>query len=181
MSTKPAVVLVHGFWGGAAHWANVIVELDRRGYSAIHAVENPLTSLADDVERTSKMVRQIDGPVLLVGHSYGGVVITEAGNLPNVVGLVYVAAFAPTRARARAAEPADTARGVRQHRPGLRRLPVDRPGCLPRQLLPGPRGRGRAGHGHHPEGAAAPPSATPSPPRRGGPGRAGTSCPPRTG
>ncbi|MEU0538697.1 alpha/beta hydrolase [Nocardia sp. NPDC005978] len=92
---KPAIVLVHGFWGGAAHWANVIVELKQRGYTDLHAVENPLTSLADDAERTRKMVAQIDGPVLLVGHSYGGAVITEAGDLPNVVGLVYIAAFAP--------------------------------------------------------------------------------------
>ncbi|MFD5144708.1 alpha/beta hydrolase [Streptomyces sp. NPDC058401] len=91
----PAIVLVHGFWGGAAHWAKVIGELHRRGYTDLHAVENPLTSLADDAERTRKMVRQIDGPVLLVGHSYGGAVITEAGDLPNVTGLVYVAAFAP--------------------------------------------------------------------------------------
>ena len=95
MSNKPSIVLVHGFWGGAAHWAKVIVELDRRGYDSLHAVENPLTSLDDDAERTQKMVRQVDGPVLLVGHSYGGAVITQAGDLPNVVGLVYVAAFAP--------------------------------------------------------------------------------------
>ena len=95
MNDKPHIVLVHGFWGGAAHWAKVIVELDRRGYDSLHAVENPLTSLADDADRTRQMVRQIDGPVLLVGHSYGGAVITEAGDLPNVVGLVYVAAFAP--------------------------------------------------------------------------------------
>ncbi|WP_300610867.1 alpha/beta hydrolase [Trebonia sp.] len=95
MSSKPSIVLVHGFWGGAAHWAKVIVELNRRGYDSLHAVENPLTSLADDVERTRKMVRQVDGPVLLAGHSYGGAVITQAGDLPNVAGLVYVAAFAP--------------------------------------------------------------------------------------
>ncbi|WTW99200.1 alpha/beta hydrolase [Streptomycetaceae bacterium NBC_01309] len=95
MAAKPAVVLVHGFWGGAAHWAKVIVELNRRGFTDLHAVENPLTSLADDAARTRKMVAQIGGPVLLVGHSYGGAVITEAGGLPNVVGLVYVAAFAP--------------------------------------------------------------------------------------
>jgi pimeloyl-ACP methyl ester carboxylesterase len=92
---QPAVVFVHGFWGGAAHWAKVIVELDRRGFGSLHAVENPLTSLADDVRRTQQMVRQLDGPVLLVGHSYGGAVITEAGDLPNVAGLVYIAAFAP--------------------------------------------------------------------------------------
>jgi pimeloyl-ACP methyl ester carboxylesterase len=93
--SKPTIVLVHGFWGGAAHWAKVIVELHGRGYDALHAVENPLTSLADDAERTQKMVKQVEGPVLLVGHSYGGAVITQAGDLPNVAGLVYVAAFAP--------------------------------------------------------------------------------------
>ncbi|MFI0979815.1 alpha/beta hydrolase [Streptomyces sp. NPDC021093] len=95
MAAKPAVVLVHGFWGGAAHWSKVIVELHRRGFTDLHAVENPLTSLADDAARTQQMVKQIDGPVLLVGHSYGGAVITEAGDLPNVAGLVYIAAFAP--------------------------------------------------------------------------------------
>lgn len=95
MSTQPTIVLVHGFWGGAAHWAKVITELNRRGHTSLRAVENPLTSLADDAERTRKMVAQVDGPVLLVGHSYGGAVITEAGDLPNVVGLVYIAAFAP--------------------------------------------------------------------------------------
>jgi pimeloyl-ACP methyl ester carboxylesterase len=95
MNAKPTVVLVHGFWGGAAHWSKVITELSRKGYHSIHAVEVPLTSLADDAERTRKMVAQQDGPVLLVGHSYGGAVISEMGNLPNVVGLVYIAAFAP--------------------------------------------------------------------------------------
>lgn len=94
MST-PTVVLVHGFWGGAAHWANVILELSRRGHTNIRAVEIPLMSLADDALRTREMVQQADGPVVLVGHSYGGAVISEAGNLPNVTGLVYVAAFAP--------------------------------------------------------------------------------------
>lgn len=95
MSKKPTVVLVHGFWGGAAHWGRVIVELSRRGISEVRAVELPLTSLADDAKRTRKMVAQVQGPVLLVGHSYGGAVITEAGNAPNVMGLVYIAAFAP--------------------------------------------------------------------------------------
>jgi pimeloyl-ACP methyl ester carboxylesterase len=95
MNGKPSIVLVHGFWGGAAHWAKVIVELNRRGYDSLHAVENPLTSVPDDAGRTQKMIKQVDGPVLLVGHSYGGAVITQAGDLPNVAGLVYVAAFAP--------------------------------------------------------------------------------------
>jgi pimeloyl-ACP methyl ester carboxylesterase len=95
MSDKPTILLVHGFWGGAAHWNRVIAELLRRGHASIRAVELPLTSLADDAERTRKMIAQQPGPVLLVGHSYGGAVITEAGDQPNVVGLVYIAAFAP--------------------------------------------------------------------------------------
>ncbi|CAI0777831.1 Predicted esterase of the alpha/beta hydrolase fold [Serratia quinivorans] len=95
MNAKPTVVLVHGFWGGAAHWSKVITELSHKGYHSIYAVEMPLTSLADDAERTRKMVAQQEGPVLLVGHSYGGAVISEMGNLPNVVGLVFIAAFAP--------------------------------------------------------------------------------------
>lgn len=94
MATKPAIVLVHGFWGGAAHWAKVIPILSKQGYE-LHAVENPLTSLADDANRTRQMVKQIQGPVVLVGHSYGGAVITEMGDLPNVKSLVYIAAFAP--------------------------------------------------------------------------------------
>lgn len=95
MAEKPTVVLVHGFWGGAAHWSKVIVELHGRGFTSLRAVENPLTSLSDDAERTRKMIKQVEGPVVLVGHSYGGAVITEAGDLPNVAALVYVAAFAP--------------------------------------------------------------------------------------
>lgn len=95
MNNKPTIIFVHGFWGGAAHWSKVITDLFHRGYEALHAVEVPLTSLADDVERTRKMIAQVDGDVLLVGHSYGGAVITEAGNHSNVVGLVYIAAFAP--------------------------------------------------------------------------------------
>jgi pimeloyl-ACP methyl ester carboxylesterase len=94
MSEKPTIVLVHGFWGGAAHWAKVIPILVRKGYD-VHAVDIPLTSLADDAERTRKMIAAQKGPVLLVGHSYGGAVISEAGNHDNVVGLVYIAAFAP--------------------------------------------------------------------------------------
>jgi pimeloyl-ACP methyl ester carboxylesterase len=95
MTTKPNILFVHGFWGGAAHWSKVIIELSHKGYDKLRAVELPLTSLADDAERTRKMVVQQQGPVLLVGHSYGGAVITEMGDLPNVGGLVYIAAFAP--------------------------------------------------------------------------------------
>ena len=95
MGDKPTIVLVHGFWGGAAHWSKVIIELSRADYPNLRAVEMPLTSLAADADRTRRMVAQQKGPVLLVGHSYGGAVITEAGDLPNVIGLVYIAAFAP--------------------------------------------------------------------------------------
>ncbi|MCA0418349.1 MAG: alpha/beta hydrolase [Proteobacteria bacterium] len=109
MPDKPAIVLVHGFWGGAAHWSKVILELSRRGHTDLHAVENPLTSLADDAERTRKMVRQIAGPVVLVGHSYGGKVITEMGDLPNVKALVFIAAFAP--------DAGESAGGISQAKP----------------------------------------------------------------
>nr|WP_067295107.1 alpha/beta hydrolase [Marinobacterium profundum] len=95
MNENPAIILVHGFWGGAAHWSKVITALAHKGFTKLHAVELPLTSLADDAARTRKMVAQQPGPVLLVGHSYGGAVITEAGDMPNVVGLVYIAAFVP--------------------------------------------------------------------------------------
>lgn len=95
MAKDTTIVLVHGFWGGAAHWAKVITELTRLGYDKVRAVELPLTGLADDAERTRKMVKQQEGRVVLVGHSYGGAVITEAGGLPNIAGLVYIAAFAP--------------------------------------------------------------------------------------
>ncbi|MBS0451639.1 MAG: alpha/beta hydrolase [Proteobacteria bacterium] len=91
----PTIVLVHGFWGGAAHWSKVIVALSRLGHADIRAVELPLTSLSDDAQRLQKMVAQQEGPVLLVGHSYGGAVVTQAGDMPNVAGLVYIAAFAP--------------------------------------------------------------------------------------
>ena len=66
----PTIVLVHGFWGNALHWQHVIPLLIQQNFK-VKAVEIPLTSLADDVERTNKMINQIDGPVLLVGHSYG--------------------------------------------------------------------------------------------------------------
>ena len=77
MSSKPTIILVHGFWGGAAHWSRVILELSRLGHAGLHAVELPLTSLADDAERLRKMIAQQPGPVLLAGHSYGGAVITS--------------------------------------------------------------------------------------------------------
>lgn len=94
MATLPNVVLVHGAWGNASHWNKVIGPLQEKGYN-VTAVENPLTSLEDDAERTRELIAAQDGPVILVGHSYGGAVITQAGNEPNVKALVYIAAFAP--------------------------------------------------------------------------------------
>ncbi|HEY7639514.1 MAG TPA: alpha/beta hydrolase [Steroidobacteraceae bacterium] len=92
--SKLNIVLVHGAWGDGSHWRHVIPSLHAKGYR-VRAVQNPLTSLADDIDRTSKLAASLDGPTLLVGHSYGGCVITGAGRLPNVVGLVFVAPWAP--------------------------------------------------------------------------------------
>jgi pimeloyl-ACP methyl ester carboxylesterase len=89
------VVIVHGAWADGSSWSKVIPLLQAKGLHVV-AVQNPLTSLADDVAATRRAIASLDGPVLLVGHSYGGVVITEAGNDPKVVGLVYVAALAPS-------------------------------------------------------------------------------------
>lgn len=88
------VVLVHGAWADASSWRRVIPALQRAGI-AVMAVQNPTTSLAADVAATRQTLEAIDGPVVLVGHSWGGTVITEAGNDPKVKALVYVAAFAP--------------------------------------------------------------------------------------
>jgi pimeloyl-ACP methyl ester carboxylesterase len=93
------VVLVHGAWADASNWVKVIPLLEAKGLQVV-AVQNPLTSLADDVAATKRAIALQDGPVLLVGHSYGGAVITEAGNDPKVIGLVYVAAFAPDAGQA---------------------------------------------------------------------------------
>ena len=88
------IVLVHGAWADGSCWSKVIALLQTKGFHVV-AVQNPLTSLADDVAATKRIIALQDGPVILIGHSYAGVVITEAGNDPKVVGLVYVAAFAP--------------------------------------------------------------------------------------
>jgi len=88
------IVLVHGAFADGSCWAKVIPLLTKRGLKAI-AVQNPLSSLADDVTATHRVIGMQEGPVLLVGHSWGGAVITEAGNHAQVKGLVYVAAGAP--------------------------------------------------------------------------------------
>jgi pimeloyl-ACP methyl ester carboxylesterase len=88
------VVLVHGAFADGSGWRRVADILGKGGYT-VSVVQEPLTSLADDVAATKRVLALQQGPTLLVGHSYGGVVITEAGNAPNVVGLVYIAAFIP--------------------------------------------------------------------------------------
>ena len=91
--TEPTVVLIHGAFADASGFAGVIRELDSAGHTVI-APPNPLRSLASDADAVSAAVSAIDGPVLLVGHSYGGAVITQASaGLDNVTGLVYLAAF----------------------------------------------------------------------------------------
>ncbi|MDN0123553.1 alpha/beta hydrolase [Yersinia aleksiciae] len=94
MATKLNIVLVHGAWADGSQWRNIIPALHAMGHRVI-AIQNPLTSLADDVERTIKLTTALYGPTLLIGHSYGGMVITQVGHLQNVVGMVYLAAFAP--------------------------------------------------------------------------------------
>ena len=88
------VVLVHGGFVDGSGWQGVYDVLKKDGYK-VSVVQNPTTSLADDVAVTKRMLAEQDGPAILVGHSYGGVVITEAGNDPQVAALVYIAAFAP--------------------------------------------------------------------------------------
>jgi pimeloyl-ACP methyl ester carboxylesterase len=88
------IVLVHGAWADGSGWEAVHRNLTARGYN-VSIVQNPLTSFADDVAAVNRVLARQEGPVLLVGHSYGGALITEAGNADAVAGLVYVAAFAP--------------------------------------------------------------------------------------
>jgi pimeloyl-ACP methyl ester carboxylesterase len=90
------VVLVHGGWVDGSGWEGVYKALKKSGY-AVTIVQEATTSLADDVATTKRAIASQNGPVILVGHSYGGTVITEAGTDPKVVGLVYVAAFAPDK------------------------------------------------------------------------------------
>jgi len=97
-STKPPkvknIVLVHGAFADGSGWRGVYDILTRKGFR-VSIVQNPLTSLKDDVAATQRIIARQDGPVILVGHSYGGSVITEAGVDEKVAGLVYVSAFAP--------------------------------------------------------------------------------------
>ena len=92
--TVKNVVLVHGAFADGSSYAKVIPLLEANGLH-VTAVQNPLSSLADDVAATKRVIAMQDGPVILVGHSWAGMVISEAGNDPKVAGLVYVAAIVP--------------------------------------------------------------------------------------
>jgi pimeloyl-ACP methyl ester carboxylesterase len=90
------IVLIHGGFVDGAGWESVYKILKKDGYN-VSIVQNPTISLKDDVAATKRVLAAQDGPAILVGHSYGGVVITEAGNDPKVAGLVYITAFAPDK------------------------------------------------------------------------------------
>lgn len=104
------VVLVHGAYADGSGWRGVADILMRRGYH-VSVVQEPETSLEDDVAATERVLAQQDGPVVLVGHSYGGAVITEAGNDAKVASLVYVAAFVP--------DEGETLAALTKSKPGL--------------------------------------------------------------
>ena len=90
------IVLVHGAWADGSGWEGVYRALQKENFS-VSVVQNATISLADDVQATRRVLAEQNGPVILVGHSYGGAVITEAGNDPKVAGLVYVAGWVPDK------------------------------------------------------------------------------------
>jgi pimeloyl-ACP methyl ester carboxylesterase len=99
ISFTMTIVLVHGAFADGSSWNRVIPLLQERGFDVV-SVQNPLSSLADDVAATQRAMESIEGPIVLVGHSWGGAVITQAGVSDNVKALVYVAAFAPAEGEA---------------------------------------------------------------------------------
>ena len=113
------IVLVHGAFADGTSWSKLIPILEARGYH-VTAAQNPLTSLKDDVDATKRILALQDGPTILVGHSWGGVVITQAGTDPKVAGLVYVAAYAPDAGKS--ANETSTPFGITQ---GQRAITVD--------------------------------------------------------
>jgi pimeloyl-ACP methyl ester carboxylesterase len=118
------IVLVHGAFADGSSWAQVIPLLQAKGYNVV-AVQNPLSSLADDVAATQRAIAQQEGPVLLVGHSWAGMVISEAGNDPKVAGLVYISALVPTAGQ----NAGDAANGY-PAAPGLAQIKPDAAGWL---------------------------------------------------
>ena len=184
MSSQTAsnVVLVHGGFVDGSGWQPVYDLLTRDGYQ-VSIVQNPTLSLDGDVEATRLILDRQNGPTVLVGHSYGGAVISEAGNHPAVTSLVYIAAFAPDKGESvntLIADPPPGAPVRRSCRPGTAtcsstgrssttRSPAT---CPPRRPPSWPTLRRRGASTRSPA-----PSTNP----RGGPSQAGTSSPPRTG
>lgn len=121
---KPSVVIVHGAFADGSDWAKVIPLLQAKGIK-VTAVQNPLTSLADDAAAARRAIDSQPGKVVLVGHSWGGTVITEAGQHDKVASLVYVAAFAPDAGKSTA----ETGEGF-PAAPGSKRFVADREGFL---------------------------------------------------
>src|SRR5215475_6454628 len=93
-SMKPTIIFVHGLWADGSCWSKVIPPLLKQGFNVI-SVQNPTTTLEDDIAAAKRAIKLAGGDVILIGHSWGGFVITEAGDDPNVKALVYVAAYAP--------------------------------------------------------------------------------------
>ncbi len=124
VSAKPSVVIVHGAFADGSDWAKVIPLLHAKGVK-VTAVQNPLTSLADDVAATRRAINSQPGKVVLVGHSWGGTVITEAGQHDKVANLVYVAAFAPDAGKSTG----ETGEGY-PAAPGISRFVADKEGFL---------------------------------------------------
>lgn len=118
------IVLVHGAFADGSSWSKVIPLLQAKGYNVV-AVQNPLTSLADDVAATKRVIAAQNGPVILAGHSWAGMVISEAGNDPKVAGLVYVAALIPDKGQS-----ANDATKGYPAPPGLAQLRPDAAGYL---------------------------------------------------
>lgn len=126
MTRATNVILVHGAWADGSSWSKVIPLLLQRGLH-VTAVQLPLTSLEDDVSTVKRAIALEDGPTVLVGHSYGGVVVTEAGNDPKVVALVFIAAFAPNVGQSASSlgasvEPAPMGTEIRSDKQGYLKL-----------------------------------------------------------
>ena len=142
------VVLVHGGFVDGSGWQGVYDVLKQDGYH-VSVVQNPTLSLEGDVAATREVIDGQDGPVVLVGHSYGGAVITEAGSDPNVAALVYIAAFAPDAGESVNTLIADPAtRRTRAADPAAQgRLPAPGPGEVPRLICRGPARQAGRLHG----------------------------------
>lgn len=113
---KVNVVLVHGAFADGSSWNKIVPALQAKGFNVV-AIQNPLSSLADDVAATKRVLDAVEGPVVLVGHSWGGTVITQAGGHDKVKALVYVAAFAPSEGQSSV----DTSKGFPPP-PGITKL-----------------------------------------------------------